>query len=114
PFRSKGDPTSERWRREISLQWIYQYSLYYWKYRLYNFPCAHGENNCQEKKQAYMLLWRMGISWLGTRWMHTHTQPPTPFRRSLVSTVTEDKKKEAPAQLVFSNQEHRRSWKNSE
>ena len=46
-----------------------------------------------------MLLRNMGVIWQDTRWTHTHIHinPPRLFGCSLVSTVTEDKKKEALA-----------------
>jgi len=50
------------------------------------------------------------VSWRDTRWMPPPPPPQThtPFRRSLVSPVTEDKKGALLAQLVFSKPERER------
>lgn len=61
--------------------------------------CEHGRNKRKSTTNAKVHALEKYGSQLsrGTRWMHpnthTHTQPPAPFRRSLVSTVTEDKKR---------------------
>lgn len=53
--------------------------------------CEHGGNKTEPTANR-----NMGVSWRDSRWAHTqthtHTAPPDPFGRSLVSTVTEDKK----------------------
>ena len=97
-FRHKGDSTSDgelRGGKKISLQWIHQ-SVYLSQMSVVQLPmCATGGNKRESVVTANgHALEKYGNQLAGHQMdahTHTHTTPCSSLR-SLVSTVTEDKK----------------------